>query len=146
MAFNLALRALKADLQKWQAPKRPVTWRGEGGLMEFYLSYTHKSTQGEMHAPNNIIPLSVSQKHSKHFPYLSMCCVCRQGINKAPCWEAKDSISCGQNEPIMKNEVILHIWLGLLNPGDPSLIERAVIVFSSLCFLILQHNWKSDSR
>lgn len=74
--------------------------------MELYLVCTHKSTQGEMYAPNNIIPLSVSQTHSEHLPYLS---VCRHGINKALVGRQKKIICCRQNEAILKNEVTLHI-------------------------------------
>lgn len=57
--------------------------------MEFCLSSTRTSTQGEMHAPNNMIPLLVYLWHTPNTPPLSRflsACVC---INKTPCFEAE---------------------------------------------------------
>lgn len=49
--------------------------------MEFYLSSTHKTTQGEMHAPNNIIPLSVRVWHTPNTSHISVCAVCADKVS-----------------------------------------------------------------
>lgn len=54
---------------------------GGGGLMEFYLSYTQKTTQGEMHAPNNIIPPSVRVRHTPNTSHISLCAVCTDKVS-----------------------------------------------------------------
>lgn len=52
-----------------------------GGLMEFYLSSTHRTTQGEMHAPNNIIPLSVRLWHTPNTSHISQCALCADKVS-----------------------------------------------------------------
>lgn len=41
--------------------------------MELYLVCTNESTQGEMYAPNNIIPLSVGVRHTPNTSHISLC-------------------------------------------------------------------------